>query len=355
LQKLIGRSDITTTKNVINKLVKTGAYGSEIKFSSMGKDTIMVEVNEKKMKRVDFLESLDKHFTKGNVVYFKKSKLSPVGHAVLAGRMYIITKTMVGSTKPLLKEELTLDSFNKMIESFKIGETVRIVIPRNNDPYNKPLFVYDDITMVKKPQGGLQKADFILVDRTNHGKCFISHKDHGRGGAESFQQYSGVSEKPERLIRRDVDDGIGTVANHPELVEFLRELRVHHEEITDKKMRFFRPIVDDELICRAVFGLRYRSTGTFNEDNCTLIAQGYPILTPYENIDSDGVPTYSLTFSVMAQPNGKTDFFKRGQYEAVFAAKYSHRRAFVVDDIEYPDVRVQIAPRRLMAGNAKLI
>lgn len=238
-------------------------------------------------------------------------------------------------TNVLAAEEAAMRDLDKLIKDLvsQVGP-IKICTPIGD---------YEGITGVRniteKVLGREAKADFAIT-ANGKDKIFISHKKSG--GPAAYQQYGGVSPKSGTQSKPTL------IYENKEVQDFLKKVTSYIEN--DKLVNpVYSPVKSDKLINQSVFGPSYG--GKYGIDNVQCIAQGDPILKPKRNEEA----CFTLDFSDHVSWNGDTSYFKRGQYEAVFAATYRAGRGFDVGGQRYSGARVAIYPVALVQnrGGAK--
>lgn len=108
--------------------------------------------------------------------------------------------------------------------------------------------IYKGISRIDKPKGN-PKADFILYNTNNNPEIYISHKEDGL-----FQQYSGIS----------------NIKDHPEVINFVKKVKIITKGESVSKNLFQRPIQDDKLKLDAVYG----TDKVFSLNKVQIVIQG---------------------------------------------------------------------------------
>ena len=232
-----------------------------------------------------------------------------------------------GRANVMLKEEAAISALNKELSA--IGYPVDIKVKKTK---GSGYYTFDNVVSCGNV-AGTPKADFTLVNDKGRNICFISHK--AAGGANAFQQYSGVSKHA----------GLN-IYEHEEVQSFLHHVVAF---IEDEKLQnpLMIPVTDKKLICLSIYGPNYGSA--YGEDNCHLIGQGDPILTQ----DKKKKDCYYLTWSDGHHTNGDTKF-KNG-YVPHLAAVYKAGRGFVYDGTTHRGARIGITPKAFAARRTGLI
>lgn len=199
---------------------------------------------------------------------------------------------------------------------------------------------------------GDPKADVAMVSVAG-GKAtevaFISFKK--AGGAEAFQQYSGLTE------------GAGlTISNDPIVVSFLKDAGKHiasfnkgknmAQQGTPAAFTYVPNNVPGRmLVDRAVFGPKYKKITSReglggHKDNVHVIAQGTPILKKNGAV-------YELMFSEHVFSNNQDlRWVFTGEYAAVLGGTFRNGRGFTVKGQRFTNFRVGLYPFK-MVGHRK--
>ena len=191
---------------------------------------------------------------------------------------------------------------------------------------------------------GTPKADISLVSYDTTRKRFqdvfyLSHKLGNSAG--EFQQYSGVTKQAD-------GKNMGSISQHPEVLEFQRKLVNVHTRIVQNRERFYMELEDTTLVGRSVYGPLFGQS-EHGVDNIDMIAQGNPVFRPQGKL-------HVLTFSAAASSvSPDISHFRTGSYRAVLAARYAAERGFTVEGTTYNNVRVLIMPIGSLGGQAKNI
>ena len=183
------------------------------------------------------------------------------------------------------------------------------------------------------------KADIILCKDIKNplapGSIYISHKK--AGGAEAFQQYSGIS-----------DTAGDTISKNLNVKKFLSIVASNLEDDD----RLFAPIIgnfkDTKLVNYAIYGSGWG--GAYSLNHVHLIGQGKPQLTLSSN-----KKYFVLDFSSHMSLSGDLSIFK-GPYIPVFGATYRASRSFICKGITYANTRVGIYPyKKVFSTNNKTL
>jgi len=178
------------------------------------------------------------------------------------------------------------------------------------------------------------KCDIILCKDKKKplasGSIYISHKK--AGGADAFQQYSGISDAAGLEISRN-----RTVKKFVSLVA----------ENLEESNRLAAPIIgyfkDAKLANMAIFGNNFGQAHSLEHVHC--IGQGRAKLTP-----SADKKTFTLDFSDHISLSGDLRMFS-GPYEAVLGATYRDDRSFTHNGIVYKKTRLGIYPLKKVFTN----
>ncbi len=154
-------------------------------------------------------------------------------------------------------EQKTLTEINSAIA--KLGEGSPVTLKIQNKNYK------NIIGFIPGPH--MKKADFVGVTNEGQEICFISYKTGS--GAEDFQQYAGITER-------------SGLFDNPEVAKFRKDIveKLSQEPLASSEA-FYRPIKDNRLKNKAIFGSQYgRRVGV---DNVAFLAQGTPSLSKIRN------------------------------------------------------------------------
>jgi hypothetical protein len=163
--------------------------------------------------------------------------------------------------------------------------------------------IYNDVIGFVPGSSGA-KADFVGINSKGKSIIFISHKDGRR--AKDFQQYSGLSSRSG-----------GSIYDHPEVKSFREDIA--KKETSDfyrqaYRSAFYREIKDKQLKQKAIFGKDYGS-GTKNENNISLFAQGEPLLI------KTGPKNITLSFKSKIVEGTQVSQLEREGYNPVLGAR----------------------------------
>jgi hypothetical protein len=150
-------------------------------------------------------------------------------------------------------EQKTLTEINSAIA--KLGEGSSITLKIKNKNYK------NIIGFIPGPH--MKKADFVGVTDKGQEICFISYK--AGSSADDFQQYAGITER-------------SGLFDNPEVAKFRKDIveQLSKEPLAGSEA-FYRPIADNRLKNKAIFGSQYgRRIGV---DNVAFLAQGTPSLS----------------------------------------------------------------------------
>ena len=107
---------------------------------------------------------------------------------------------------------------------------------------------------------GTPKSDFHLIDVNGNEVVWISHKAGSK--PTHFQQWGGISEKREHKIH-----------NHPEVQQFINDVKILKPYGLSSKQVFRRKIKDDDLKLCSLYGNKY-GLGSCGIQNVSVLAQG---------------------------------------------------------------------------------
>ncbi len=231
-------------------------------------------------------------------------------------RLSAIRKPTGGKRNVMLSEENAIRDLRNLIK--EVGAPITILVKKTNGVgYLKAKDIIDVVDIKGTP-----KADFALINSRKKPVFWISHKKGG--GAKSFQQYSGVSQKAGRKIYQN-----------PEVQRFFSEVIAY---IQNGKLLapITRKIKDKNLIRYSAYGPDWGKS--FGKENVQVLGQGDPILKPSKR---DSL-TFSLEFSDTMHTNG--DLNLKGMYTPVLAATYRRGRTFYYKRRRFVGARVGIYP-----------
>lgn len=178
-----------------------------------------------------------------------------------------------------------------------------------------------------KYEGKEPKSDMTIVDTKGNPVAYISHKA-GRS-AKDFQQYGG-------LTYRKAQSNI-------ELKKFMNDLKKMRPDGLNRGENFYRPIKNLALKNQAIYGPEFGGEPSIN--NVDEFHLGNMNLTKKGN-------SYKIT-STHAGTNGD---IARGEYEAVFNARYQGKRSPAkAAGIIVPNCRVAIFPIGSLPRTKKLM
>lgn len=275
------------------------------------------------------LKLLDNKLTSVGKVDFAKVKIGSKSGFVPISKIRKPSKA--GERGTTFDEEVALKDLDKLIKQYKTPITIEVKM--NGKTLHQTLDAVGAKTLPGTP-----KADFAIVSKSKGMDLFLSHKK--AGGAKAFQQYSGVSNKAGKAI-----------ANHKEVLKFLRKL-VAHMDVEEQKLvqPVYSVIKDKDLINMAIFGPNYKKgSKNFDKDYVQMIGQGNPILKPNKKKFS-----FTLEWSEHFAAAGDVKSFS-GDLQPVFLATFRAGRKFEIDGETYTGARVMIAPFALAKGRSGLI
>lgn len=251
------------------------------------------------------------------------------------------------------KNELTLgtprDKHEKKMMQ-EVNEEIQKVSGKSGITVKVGAYTFHHIIGMNSNFPGDPKADVSLVSVAG-GKAaevaYLSFKV--AGGAQSFQQYSGLTE------------GAGlTIANDKLVQQFLLDAGKHIRSFNKGKdvakqgtpaVYSFVPntVPGHKLVQRAVFGPDYQTisiaTTGGHKENVHVIAQGDPSLVK----STQG--GYELTFSEHCFSNNVSigwAFKKADDYRAVLAGTFRNGRGFTVKGKRFMNFRVGLYPFKLV-------
>lgn len=206
-----------------------------------------------------------------------------------------------------VKEDAALASLRDQINKAKVKEGSPTI------PIKVGAKIYNVFDAASTP--GTPKSDFHLLDRDGKEIVWISHKD-GRT-EKDFQQWGGMSQRSEPKI-----------FNHPEVQNFVQELKKLFPEGLPNATTLAREIKDTKLKMMSVYGNEYG--GRFSRQNTTLMLQG-----SVELVKSGS------NYVIKAYHTHDNGDAMTGGYEPVFMAIYKGDRS----DFGVKGTRIVIAPR----------
>jgi hypothetical protein len=230
-----------------------------------------------------------------------------------------------GRNSPTTVEHQAIKRLNVQLQ--KIGCPISIYMDNRN-------IGNDIVKAVQIPNN--HKADFCLVDRDGRSTVFVSHKNGG--GADRFQQYTGVSAKAGSVIHR-----------HPEVQAFIYKVR---DVLVTNGLRLPRTmaehIADERLIRLAVYGSQYTGQQSFGNNHVQVVGCGTPTL--YARTTEFA---YDLKFSDLhvLNPDIRPFTSQASPYRAVLVAFTSSQdRMITLDNQTYTGIRVGIYPQAFLQG-----
>lgn len=171
---------------------------------------------------------------------------------------------------------------------------------------------------------GSPKSDFSL-DYNNKPVIFISHKN---GTApKDFQQYGGLTKKAGEKI-----------SVHPEVEEFVKEVRARFPHGLKSKQHYFKKIEDDNLKLMSMYGGDYG--GEFGKDNVNVILQGKVTFVPVQGNSN----TFKLDANKVMY-NGELPE-KESEYDPMLYIRFSGTRP---GNYGVVNARFMVVPRGLIA------
>jgi hypothetical protein len=171
---------------------------------------------------------------------------------------------------------------------------------------------------------GSPKSDFSL-NYDNEPVIFISHKDGLT--TKDFQQYGGLTRKAGEKI-----------STHPEVEEFVREVKTRFPGGLSSKQHYFKKIEKDDLKLMSMYGSNYGSE--FGRDNVNVILQGKVILNKVPNTAN----TYKLDANKVMY-NGELPV-KDSEYDPMFFIRFSGSRP---GNYNVENARFMVVPRGYIA------
>jgi hypothetical protein len=272
------------------------------------------------------------------IIVFQDKKMAEVK---LSGRKGLIPITRIKNPTAgngTQYEDEVVDLINDMIT--QVGP-LSIKIKGEPTIYDGILYAIKVTKQIKQTSGlkSDPKCDIILCRDIKRplgkGSIYISHKKEG--GAEAFQQYSGIS------------DAAGAVISRNRIVT--KFLSIVADNLQDSD-RLEAPIIgyfkDTKLMNLAIFGPEFGNAHSL--EHVHLIGQGKPQLTR----SPDG-KYFTLSFSNHVSLSGDLRLFS-GPYVPVFAATYRGDRSFAYNGITYKNTRVGIYPyKKVFSNNEKTL
>ena len=253
------------------------------------------------------------------------------------------------------KNELTLGTprdRNEVEMMQKVNAEIKKVSGKSGITVKVGTYTFHQIIGMNSNFPGDPKADVSLVSVAGGKATEVAYLSFKKaGGAEAFQQYSGLTE------------GAGlSIANDPLVIKFLLDAGKHIGSFNKGKQvaqqgtpAAFTYVPNTapgrKLVSRAVFGPDYKaitqSAGVGgHKNNVHVIAQGTPSLEKVQQ-------GYELTFSEHCFSNNENlRWVYTGDYAAVLGGTFRNDRGFTVKGKRFTNFRVGLYPFK-MVGNRK--
>ena len=276
--------------------------------------------------------------TDSKIMIFEKKKFASV--KILGKRGYIsISRIKTPSSGNGTQYED--DIVNLINEAITKNGPLNIKLKNASKIYNDILYAIKVDKKIKQLYGLKfdPKCDIILCKDikkpVSTGSIYISHKK--AGGAEAFQQYSGISTSAGDSISKN------------KIVK--KFLAIVAENLKDDD-RLAAPIIasfkDTLLMNRAIYGPEFGGPNSIQHVH--LIGQGKPQLS----LSSDK-KYFTLSFSDHISLSGDLRIFK-GPYAPVISAQYRAGRSFIHNGITYNNTRVGIySYKKVFSSNEKTL